>query len=254
MDVNKNSSNCNGEQSLEPEINANRKQRSIEEREAFNLKQRQRRASLCEEDREKRRQKDRERRANLSEEDREKRRQKDRERRANLSDEDREKLKQRDRERRSNLSDEDRAIVKKKNSVQHRNKYQEDKSFMQQHRQMLPTDDDDEVYDENVHHEDNEATIRMKALLLNRDKKYVQNRTYKKARYAQLREAEEKLKAVSTEGTNGGGDVDIQQLQLLANRRQQILEYARAYRQTHPQHNHRWVQVTQVWDEDSPCR
>ena len=93
----------------------------------------------------------------------------------------------------------------------------------------------------------------MNALLLKQEKRNAQNRIYKKARYAELREAEEKLKAISTEGTSGGGDVDIQQLQLLANRRQQILLYARTYRQNHLQHNRRWVPIQQVWDEDNPC-
>ena len=92
------------------------------------------------------------------------------------------------------------------------------------------------------------------ALLLKKEKRNAQNRIHKKAKYAQLREAEETLKAISTEGMSGRGDVDIQQLQLLANRRQQILEYARTYRQTHPQHYRRWVAIQQVWDEDNPCR
>ena len=112
-----------------------------------------------------------------------------------------------------------------------------------------PDQDGDE--DEDEVDDPSSSANRVNALLLHRDKKHAQNRIYKKARYAQLREAEEMLKATSSVPSE---DIDIQQLQLLANKRQQILEYARAYRQTHPQHNHRWVPITQVWDEDSPCR
>jgi hypothetical protein len=115
-------------------------------------------------------------------------------------------------------------------------------------------DDDDDHDDEDqvvVSDDQKTAICHKNVLLLNREKRNAQNRVYKKARYAQLREAEEMLKARSNEEMSD--DIDIQQLQRLANRRQQILEYARTYRQNHQRHR-RWVPIQQVWDEDNPCR
>ena len=80
---------------------------------------------------------------------------------------------------------------------------------------------------------------------------------YRKARYELLKDAEGKLQAISN-GDARGGESDVQQLQLLANKRQQILERGRQYAQTfrqniHQQHRH-WVPIQQLWDEDNPCR
>ena len=90
-----------------------------------------------------------------------------------------------------------------------------------------------------------------------RNKRNAEIKIYRKARYEQLKVAEVQLKAI--QNGNASGDNNIQHLQLLANRRQQILEYgrqyARTYRQNHPQQpRRRWVSIQQVWDEDNPCR
>jgi len=274
MSVNKNSSNYNGEQSLDEASKSaekTKKPTSISEekkqqiREKNKLAMQKRRASFSEE-----------KKQQLREQERLKRQQK----RDTQSIEEREAFNLKQRQRRANfanLSDEDRAIIRKKNSVQHRNKYHEDKLLIQQHqvdkhsnnnykRRVVTEVNEDEDEDEEVEVDGDEeedqvvrdsqedANDHVNALLLKQEKRNAQNRIYKKARYAELREAEEKLKAISTEGTSGGGDVDIQQLQLLANRRQQILQYARTYRQNHLQHNRRWVPIQQVWDEDNPCR
>ena len=291
MNTNKNSSNYNGELSLDganecnssSEIIVTKNQKSkketniseekkLEIREKNKLAMQKRRASLSEEQkqqlREQGRLKRQQERNSRSIEEREafnlKQRQQ-RKHRANLSEEDLEKLQQKDRERRANISDEDRAIVRKKNSIQHRNKYQEDKAFLKQHikeneksfhdKREGEDDNDDEKEDVEqvvVISGDQETNDRVNALLLNREKRNAQNRIYKKARYTQLREAEAKLKARSND-EEMSEDIDIQQLQRLANRRQQILEYARTYRQNHQKHR-RWVPIQQVWDEENPCR
>ncbi len=98
---------------------------------------------------------------------------------------------------------------------------------------------------------------------LYRERRNAQNRISKRARYARLKEAEAQLKEMTTVGGNcaiisGDDNNDIQQLQLLANKRRQNLEYGRqyaqTYRQNHPHQHRRWVPIQQVWDEDNPCR
>jgi len=177
------------------------------------------------------------------------------------------------RERRANLSDEKRALIRAKNTIQHRKKYQEDKAFLKRHlddkkinsiRNNKKGEDEDDDDDDDkdgveveVEDEDDQAAAdRVHALLLNREKRNEKCRNYKKARYEQLKVAQEKLKDISNEGDMN--ENDIQQLQLLATRRQQGLEYGRQYAQTyrqyHPQNHRRWVPIQQVWDEDNPCR
>ena len=75
--------------------------------------------------------------------------------------------------------------------------------------------------------------------------------------YEQLKDAEEKLQAISNGDTRS--ENDVQQLQLLASKRQQTLErgrqYAQIYRQNNQQQHRRWwVPIQQLWDEDNPCR
>jgi len=223
MSVNKNSSNYNGEQSLDEASNSaeiTKKPTSISEekkqqiREKNKLAMQKRRASFSEE-----------KKQQLREQERLKRQQK----RDTQSIEEREAFNLKQRQRRANfanLSDEDRAIIRKKNSVQHRNKYHEDKLLIQQHqvdkhsnsnykRRVVTEVNEDEDEDEEVEvdgDEDEDQVVRdsqedandhVNALQLKQEKRNAQNRIYKKARYAELREAE---------GTSGGGDVDIQQL------------------------------------------
>jgi hypothetical protein len=211
------------------------------------------------------------RRANLSEEQKqqlkEQKRIKSQQKRANLSEEEREKINQKVRERRANLSDEKRALIKAKDAIKHRNKYQEDKAFLKRHhlddkkhkgnRSINigedEDDEDDEDEDEDKDDEsENEAADRVNKLLLNRQKRKEKNNDYKKARYEQLKNAQEKLKEISND--ENINENDIQQLQLLASRRQQTLEYGRQYSQTYRQNQHRWIPIQQVWDEDNPCR
>ena len=204
-------------------------------------------------------------------------------------------INQKQRERRANLSDEKRALIRAKNAIQHRNKYQEKKAFLKRHlddnqlnsnnrstqcgRNKNDADEDEdedtnadadadadihaddvhaEVEDEDeVEVEDNKAAAdRVNALLLSRKKRNEKNRNYKKAKYEQLKDAEKQLQAISK--GDSIGDNNVQQLQLLANRRLQILEhhrqYAQTYRQNHQQQHRRWVRIQQVWDEDNPCR
>jgi len=282
MNANTNSSNYNGEQSMDEadvcnsssEIIVTKKQKSKKEsniseekklqiREKNKLAMQKRRASLSEEQKQQ-----------LREQEKLKKRQE----RSSRSIEEREAFNLKQRARRANLSDEDRAIIRKKDSIQHRNKYQEDKAFIQQHvvnknmtsnnnnrratklNEKYTHDEDEDDDDDDDHNDEDQVVVsddqktaicHKNALLLNREKRNAQNRVYKKARYAQLREAEEMLKARSNEEMSD--DIDIQQLQRLANRRQQILEYARTYRQNHQRHR-RWVPIQQVWDEDNPCR
>ncbi len=193
-------------------------------------------------------------------------------------------INQKQRERRANLSDEKRALIRAKNASQHRNKYQEEKAFLKRHlddnnnklksnRNNIQCgddkkgeddanreDDEDEDEDEDGEGENEDqqaAADRVNALLLSRQKNIERNRNYKKARYDQLKHAQEKLKEIS----NNEDDVNehnIQQLQLLAGKRRQNLEYGRQYTQTYRQnrlHQHRrWVPIQQLWDEDNPCR
>jgi hypothetical protein len=93
-------------------------------------------------------------------------------------------------------------------------------------------------------------------LQLRRQNRNEKNRNYKKAKYEQLKDAEKQLQAISK--GDPSGDNNVQQLQLLAYRRLQILEnhrqYAQTYRQNHQQQHRRWVRIQQAWDEDNPCR
>jgi len=182
------------------------------------------------------------------------------------------------RERRANLSDEKRALIRAKDAIQHRYKYQEEKAFLKRHlddnnklnsnrniqcgdkkgEDDANSEDEDEDEDGEGENEDQQpAADRVNAMLLSRQKRNEKNRNYKKARYDQLKRAQEKLKEIS----NNEDDVNehnIQQLQLLASKREQNLEYGRqyaqTYRQNHPHQHRRWVPIQQVWDDDNPCR
>ena len=208
----------------------------------------------------------RQRRANLSDEDREKINQKKRQRQANLSEEERtinnDKARQRRTKRQANLSEEERSIIRERNAKQHRNKYHADKAYVKSHfeknnqKTKQVADDEikiDDFEDDDTAQEENRVNI----LNSQREKRNAQSRMYRKARYELLKDAEGKLQAISN-GDARGGESDVQQLQLLANKRQQILERGRQYAQTfrqniHQQHRH-WVPIQQLWDEDNPCR
>jgi hypothetical protein len=217
------------------------------------------------------------RRASLSEEQKEQLREKERikrqQQRANLSDENRERLNQKDRQRRVNVSDEEQSIRREKDAEQHRNKYQEQKSFILQNHHLSNNklffnnrrpkinengDAEDIIEDEDEEEEEDDSVFaaadRAKDWKAYREKRYAQSRIYKKARHAQLKDAEVKLLKAAENSTS---DSDIQQLQQLATRRQQILAYGREYGKTYRQNHHRrpwWVPIQQVWDEDNPCR
>eukprot|EP01035_Chromulina_nebulosa_P037257 gene37257-50284_t len=225
-------------------------------------------------------------RASLSEEQKEQLKEKERikrqQQRANLSNEEqsirREKGAEQHRikrqQQRANLSNEEQSIRREKDAEQHRNKYQEQKSFILQNHHLSNNklflnnrrpkinengDDEDiiedEVEDKNEDGEDNSdfaVADHVKDWKAYREKRYAKSRIYKKARYAQLKDAEVKLLKAAENSTS---DSDIQKLQQLATRRQQILAYGREYGRTYRQnHNRRqWVPIQQVWDEDNPC-
>ena len=137
--------------------------------------------------------------------------------------------------------------------MQHRNKYQEENSFMQKY-----FDENNNEVDDDEEHE-NEVGIRAAAdrakdWIAYREKRYAQSRIYKKARHTQLKDAEVKFLQAAEISTSESDD--IQQLQQLAARRQQILAYGREYGRTYRQNHYRrpWVSIQQVWDEDNPCR
>ena len=188
--------------------------------------------------------------------------------RANLSEEQKQQLREKVRLKRQQerriLSEEERSIRRREEDAQqHRNKYQEENSFIQKYFDKNDNevdDDDEEEYENEV--ESRAAADRAKDWIGYREKRYAQSRIYKKARYAQVKDAEIKLKAI-IEGVDNEtaveistSDNDIHQLQQLATRRQQILDYGREYGKTYRQNNHRrpWVPIQQVWDEDNPCR
>ena len=199
-------------------------------------------------------------RTNLSAEDRRKlNNEKARQRRANLSDEDREKINQRKRQRQANLSEEERSLIKERNATQHRNKYHADKAFLKahfekrnHHSKQVADEIENDDFEDNTADEENRVNI----LNLRREKRNAQSKMYRKARYEHLKDAEEKLQAISNGDAHG--ESDVEQLQLLANKRQQILERGRQYAQTYRQNNHqqhrKWVPIQQLWDEDNPCR
>ena len=224
------------------------------------------RAKLSDEDRRKlNNEKARQRRANLSDEDREKINHSKRQRRANLSDEDREKINHSKRQRLANLSEEERSIKREQDAMRHRNKYHADKAFIKAHfekrnqhsNQSADENENDDLEDvEDKNKDTADVENRVSLWNLRREKRNAQKRTYGKARYELLRDAEEKLQAISNGDTLD--ENDIQHLQLLANKRQQTLErgrqYAQTYRQNNQQHRRWWVPIQQVWDEDNPCR
>ena len=251
----------NEEQISEKAKLAKRPKLSDEDRRKLNNdKARQRRANLSDEDREKINQRKRQRQANLSEEERSLNNDKARQRRANLSDEDREKINQRKRQRQANLSEEERSIIRERNAKQHRNKYHADKAFVithiekgNQHSKQVA---DEEIKIDDFEDDTAEEENRVHILNSRRERRNAQSRMYRKARYEQMKDAEEKLQAISN--GDARGESDVQQLQLLANKRQQILErgrqYAQTFRQNNNQQHRHWVPIQQLWDEDNPCR
>jgi len=221
------------------------------------------------------------RRANLSEDQKREAREKNKlamqERRAKLSDEERLLSNQRLKQRRASLSDDERSLIRVQNATQHRRKYQEDKRVNNQLPQTVQSDntddnkvgverhDDSDVIEDESEVEDEDENKRVVAVnpltdwKLYRERRNAQNRISHKARYSKLKEAEVQLKEVTKGNTNSTiCDNDMRQLQLLANRRQQMLEnnrnYQRIYAQMHPNQHRRWIAIQQTWDEDNPCR
>ena len=224
------------------------------------------------------------RRANLSEDQKREAREKAKlamqERRANLSEDQKETIREIERikrqKQRQTYSDEERSLLKAQDAMQHRRKYQEDKRVNNQLPQTIQSDntDDNKVGEERLDYsngiegesevdEDEDEVNPLTDWKLYRERRNAQSRISKRARYARLKEAEAQLKEMTTVGENcaiisGDDNDDIQQLQLLANKRQQILEnhrqYAQTYRQNHQQQHRRWVRIQQAWDEDNPCR
>ena len=188
--------------------------------------------------------------------------------RSNLSDEDREVCNLKVRQRRANLSDEERSILRVKNATQHRHKYQEDNNRLtnrlQQQTTQPPDTNDDKVgaagsdsesESESTSEDRVDSVTSVNKWNTYREKRNAQSRIYHKERYARLKEAEAQLKEMTAVNADSaiisGDNNDIQQLQLLANKRQQMLAYGRIYAQM--QHR-RWVPIQQTWDEDNPCR
>ena len=247
MNINKNSSNYNGEERLEVENSKIAVIVSSSNKEKQKL---HKKLNISEEEK--------------KQQNREKNKIRMQRYRANLSDEQKQQVREKERlkrqQERQTISEEERSKRREENALQHRNKYQEENSFMQKYFDKKDEEvDDDEEYENEVEannieedqvqedDDDAPATNRVKDWALYREKRNAQSRIYKRARYAQLKEAEKTLQTISEDGTD-----KVQQLHLLANRRQQILQYARNYRQTH--HHRSWVPIPQVWDEDNPCR
>lgn len=205
-------------------------------------------------------------------------------RKQQLSDEKRFLSNQILKQRRASLSDDERSLLKAQNAAQHRRKYQEDKRVNNQLPQTIQNDntddnnkdgeerlddsnvieDESEVEDENEDEDEDNRVVEVNPLTdwkLYREKRNAQSRISKRARYARLKEAEAQLKEMTTVGENHAiisENNDIQQLQLLANKRQQRLAYGRQnsqnYRQMHPNQHRRWIAIQQTWDDDNPCR
>ena len=251
-----------------------------ENREKAKLSAQKRRANLSEDQKREAREKNKlamqQRRANLSEEQKQKISNLDnmskKHQRSNLSDEDHEVCNLKVRQRRANLSDEERSIVRVKNATQHRHKYQEDKRLTNQLQQQTtqPPDTNGDKVVETISDSERECESERSEDTLDsvtkwnayREKRNAQSRIYHKARYARLKEAEVQLKEMTAVNAHSavisGDNNDIQQLQLLANKRQQMLAYGRQYNrmyaQMHPNQHRRWVSIQQTWDEENPCR
>jgi hypothetical protein len=155
-----------------------------------------------------------------------------------------------------------------KNATQHRHKYQEDNNRLtnrlQQQTTQPPDTNDDKVgaagsdsesESESTSEDRVDSVTSVNKWNTYREKRNAQSRIYHKERYARLKEAEAQLKEMTAVNADSaiisGDNNDIQQLQLLANKRQQMLAYGRIYAQM--QHR-RWVPIQQTWDEDNPCR
>ena len=150
-------------------------------------------------------------------------------RRANLSEEEREIANQKQQQYRSSFTDEKRLIYKAKNAEYQRQYYLKKKLS------------NPEWCDEN----------RLK------------NNNYKRMKYAEMVAAEKILqkRSVVSTGIIDEEDSDdsefgelnklkTQDLQVLANKRQQLLEAQRNYKKT----NTKWAPIVQSWDEQNPCR
>ena len=192
----------------------------------------------------------------------------------NISEEKKQEIREKNRlaaqRRRANLSEDQKKEAREKNKL-----------AMQERRAKLPRtiqsdntddnkvgekrhviEDESEVEDEDEDEDEDEVNPLTTDWKLYRERRNAQSRISKRARYARLKEAEAQLKEMTTVGENcaikSGDDNDIQQLQLLANKRQQLLAYGRQnsqnYRQLHPNQQRRWIAIQQTWDEDNPCR
>jgi hypothetical protein len=173
------------------------------------------------------------------------------ERRAILSVEQKEKIRELDRIKRQKQRQSDNTDNNNKNGEE---RLDDDSNVVE--------DESEVEYEDKDEDEDEDEGNPLTEWKLYRDRRNAQNRISKRARYARLKEAEAQLKIMTTVGENcaimSGDDNDIQQLQLLANKRQQLLADGRQnsqnYRQMHPNQHRRWMTIQQTWDEDNPCR
>ena len=206
-----------------------------EERTIMNNKQRQYRANLSDEERAIINQKKRQYQTNLSDDERTTRNEKQRQYRANLSDEERAIRNEKQRQYRANLSEEKKAIMRAKNA--------------NHQRQYVKAKQSDPEWREN---------------------KRLRNNAYKRAKYAEMVAAERLLlhqkqhyidsnateeEAIVVENESEFAQVERerleqQELQVLANKRRQLLDAHREYKRT----NKQWLPIMQTWDEQNPCR
>ena len=102
-----------------------------------------------------------------------------------------------------------------------------------------------------------------------RESKRLRNNAYKRAKYAEMVAAEKLLlqqkqhsidsnaseeeAVVEEEKESDQGErerLEQQELQVLANKRRQLLDAHREYKRT----NKQWLPIMQTWDEQNPCR
>ena len=215
-------------------------------------KKKQRRANLTDEERANKTEKQRQHRSNLTDEERTIMNNKQRQYRANLSDEERAIINQKKRRHQTNLSDDERATRNEKQRQYRANLSEEKKAIMRA---------------KNANHQRQYAKAKQSDPEW-RESKRLRNNAYKRAKYAEMVAAEKLLlqqkqhsidsnateeAVVEEEKESDQGErerLEQQELQVLANKRRQLLDAHREYKRT----NKQWLPIMQTWDEQNPCR
>ena len=178
----------------------------------------------------------------------------------------REKRNLRDKERRANMSEEQRASMKAKSAEYERKKWAEMKASSDptmyeerlekqreyhQNKIVMRHEKQKEYRTQNAEYRRNKL-LEMKSSDPEAYERHLANRReYQRKRYAAMKNADIQIRNRTVDGNEDEEDVNIEELQNLANKRRKLIDTSIQYKRNNKRS--KWVDIPQVWDEEHPC-